>query len=111
MIDALATAPQTASGFAEASHKTIAFKAVFGEFDVFRQSILRSGSESYTDRSLLFSLLFIGNRVSIFHRRSNIITIHVQMERNLGNAIDSCCPVQLARVLGIDLPPFYKKEW
>ena len=67
MIDALATAPQTGSGFAEASHKTIAFKAVLGEFDVFRQSILRSGSESHTNRSLLF----IGNRVSIFHRGSN----------------------------------------
>ena len=65
MIDALATAPQTGSGFAEASHRTIAFKTVLGELDVFRQSILRSGSESHTDRSLLF----IGNRVSIFHRR------------------------------------------
>ena len=60
-------APQTTSGFAEASHKTIAFKTVSGELDVFRQPILRSGSESHTDRSLSF----IGNRVTLFNCRIN----------------------------------------
>lgn len=30
-----------------------------------------------------------------------IITIHVQRKRNLRNAIGSCCPVQLARALGL----------
>ena len=100
MIDALATAPQTGSGFAEVSHKTIAFKTGLGELDAFRQSILRSGSESHTDRSLLF----IGNRVSIFHRRSNRTSKPLQLKKLSPRLRASARSVLTGRRLGVRFP-------
>ncbi len=53
MIDALANAPQASVGFAKTSPRTIAIQAVCGEWICPRLSILRSGSESHTDWSIV----------------------------------------------------------